>query len=244
MKRSYIFFGLSALLVGLLFSCVGNKKINPQEYLGTYMGELPCADCPGILTYVTLYADSTAAVTQFYYDSDNTSSTDYGRWIFEDGIFIVQTEWGKLYYKAEPDMTLLQTDSNGNVIPELRERYRLRKNEPMTVNDFEGKYRQEVFTDNGCPLVMTIAPATDDAVTVVITSATPDSCSFAGIGNIVNNQIEVPLASLIADSEAVMVIRPVANGVLNLFTSRFDDYTVLAGFGKEGISLAGDYVRM
>lgn len=43
---------------------IGNKIITKNDLLGTYMGELPCADCKGIKTVLTLGGNNRANYTE------------------------------------------------------------------------------------------------------------------------------------------------------------------------------------
>lgn len=58
---------------------------NSLDWAGTYRGVLPCADCPGIETTVTLRADGTYSATSRYLERDVARSSE-GRFTWsEDG---------------------------------------------------------------------------------------------------------------------------------------------------------------
>ena len=56
---------------------------NSLDWAGTYRGVLPCADCPGIETTVTLRADGTYSAASHYLD-DGPTVTGEGRFTWSD----------------------------------------------------------------------------------------------------------------------------------------------------------------
>ena len=57
---------------------VAHNSRNSLDWAGTYRGVLPCADCPGIETTVTLRADGTYSATSRYLERD-VARTGEGR---------------------------------------------------------------------------------------------------------------------------------------------------------------------
>ena len=80
MKKNLFFWGVAALLLGLVSCKSGNKNTEAGEEdqtvetvqapvfdkAGVYYGVLPCADCSGIETTLELMGDQTYKLTQVY----------------------------------------------------------------------------------------------------------------------------------------------------------------------------------
>lgn len=101
------------------------------DWQGVYKGVLPCADCEGIATEVTLNDDSTYIITRLYLGKDEATFEETGtfQWT-EDGNGIVLKEKVKdsptLFKVGENH--LLHLDQDGEKIEgELAEMYVLRK---------------------------------------------------------------------------------------------------------------------
>jgi heat shock protein HslJ len=58
---------------------------NALDWTGTYKGVLPCADCPGIETVVTLNADGTYTSTSRYLGKSDQSFDQQGRFQWDSG---------------------------------------------------------------------------------------------------------------------------------------------------------------
>ncbi len=127
MKRGRYYAAVWAIAIAMMAACSGKRSVDTEVYYGTYVGVLPCADCPGILTHVSINGDSTASVSRLYYGSDSTVETKRGRWTYADGIFTVKVPWEELYYKAETDTTIMMVDRSGEVPPAMQDIYRLHK---------------------------------------------------------------------------------------------------------------------
>ena len=89
-KETIITLWYILALVGI--SSCSNKKQN-MEILqkvkpGVFVGKLPCADCPGIETSVTINPDSTIVMTSLYLNSNGTSFTQYGKWSIKDSLIV------------------------------------------------------------------------------------------------------------------------------------------------------------
>lgn len=74
-------------LTFVLFGCqraqtrgTSNDSAGHLVLPATYKGTIPCADCPGIATTLTLRADSIYALRSVYQDRDGVPQIDFGRW--------------------------------------------------------------------------------------------------------------------------------------------------------------------
>lgn len=221
----------------------------PADYLCLFQGTLPCGDCPGIETKVTFFPDSTAAITRLYLDSDGTSETEYGTWVYQDSTFTVMTNSNDsvpyqetFIFKVLPDEEIALTGEDQIIKAENV----LLKKQPLTLKDFEGSYVQDGDTKGSYAQSLTLSAADNNRVQVNIAQSggKGKGCTFAGTGRIVNNQIEVDLKDTDPNLSATMVIRPNPEGTgMNVFVSRIDQLHDLMYFCGGGGSLAGDYIK-
>lgn len=79
MKKFIFMTGLICLMVGMsacksnkeasgTSTSVGDNSRNSLDWAGTYSGIVPCADCPGIETQITLYSNNTYKMSRQYMD--------------------------------------------------------------------------------------------------------------------------------------------------------------------------------
>lgn len=61
----------------------GAPTFDQKGFAGTFRGTLPCADCPGIDTVLSLKADGTYALTEDYQGDDMRDSELDGTWTAE-----------------------------------------------------------------------------------------------------------------------------------------------------------------
>lgn len=118
----------------ILVSCQGRNSKNTEQtevipyYVGVFQGVLPCADCPGINTSLTLNADSTFALNEKYGDSKDT--TIYGDYeIYAGGqILNLFVDSGLVYIYEVGANGLIMLDADGHRIEgELASHYVLTK---------------------------------------------------------------------------------------------------------------------
>ncbi len=110
-----------------------HRAANSLDYAGTYRGVLPCADCEGIETTVTLSADGTYRMSTRYLgkgDGKVYESSGLYRWD-EDGTRITLDGGdGQVYRYFVGEGTLRQLDLEGNRIGgDLADHYILQKTE-------------------------------------------------------------------------------------------------------------------
>ncbi len=103
---------------------------NSLDWAGTYVGTVPCADCPGIHTRLSLYKDGTFARVTRYLDRDGYTYVDRGSFSWDaDGrtIRLDGIEDAPDRYQVV-EQGVIQRDLEGNpVTGDLAERYRLSK---------------------------------------------------------------------------------------------------------------------
>ena len=119
---------LSILLVALvsiaLISCNNAKQKKAEtpdmhtsemalDYHGVYEGTLPCADCEGIKTKLTINDDNTFVLNSEYLGEENATFEDKGTYFIENGeILVTQEEDGEQKYYKLQEGSLAQLDTN------------------------------------------------------------------------------------------------------------------------------------
>jgi len=115
----------------IVVQTVHNSKIS-LDWEGTYSGVIPCADCPGIETQISLFYNNTFRMTRKYIDRNDTGSDYTGeiQWDKNGGSITLkgldEKEFATRYKVAEN--ALIQLDLEGNVITgDLASKYILTK---------------------------------------------------------------------------------------------------------------------
>ena len=117
-----------------------NKKDNSLTSLdwdGIYSGILPCADCEGIKTQLTLNYDQTYILKTQYIEKDDSVFFESGsfKWNEDGGSITLNNKNQQIYQVGEN--VLFHLDKNGNRITgDLAEKYNLKKKIPKLT----GKY--------------------------------------------------------------------------------------------------------
>jgi uncharacterized lipoprotein NlpE involved in copper resistance len=106
------------------------EESNQYDWTGTYKGILPCADCEGIETVITIYENMTFIIKTKYLSKDDMVYEQRGGFLWnEDGNTIILNEKNRTprqYLIGEN--YLLQLDLKGNKITgELADKYYLHK---------------------------------------------------------------------------------------------------------------------
>lgn len=244
--------GITTLLLVLLLSACGGKNETgnfEKGFEGTYVGLLPCASCPGISTHATFFDDNKVAITSLYYDSDDTSQTEWGTWEVNGKILTATMPYETTYHYVQlSDEVIMMTDSVGTPSENLAENYQLTKETPFTSSDFEGHYVMGDIEDADAYVQnLIVTPIDANTVNIVINSkGAGKGCEFTGKGIIINNQIELDLSEQHEKMDSTMVIRFALDeeDTLFLFTSTFDDRYDLMYFCGGGGSLTGNYVKV
>ena len=96
----------------------GHVSANSLDWQGRYTGVLPCADCPGIVTLLTLEPDQSYRLSTYYLGKDEK--------LFERrGVFIWEEKGSVIHLQNSPDdldryqvgeNILFQLDKQGNRI--------------------------------------------------------------------------------------------------------------------------------
>ncbi|MDR0799304.1 MAG: copper resistance protein NlpE [Dysgonamonadaceae bacterium] len=108
----------------------GHNSQNSLNWDGTYVGEIPCADCPGINVSIVLNPDETYSVTYVYIDRKGEPSVTTGKFTWDEAGSVIKLDSQDLppYYKVIEN-GLIQLDMEGNLITgELADKYVLKQN--------------------------------------------------------------------------------------------------------------------
>ena len=140
MKNSLLFLLLTISLIGC--SQKKNQEIKlivdehssrmSVDWVGTYEGTMPCADCSGIETMLTISEDNSYIITQSYQGKGGQIFEEKGlfQWDETGSIITLQREGeeSKFHQYRVGENVLFKLDSNGNRINgDLSEFYILKK---------------------------------------------------------------------------------------------------------------------
>ena len=93
----------------------GDNSMTSLDWDGTYEGELPCADCEGIKTVVTINSDNTYSIQETYLGKETTPTETTGTFEWDDqGQKILLSNDRNAYFVGENTLTLLDSDGNKN----------------------------------------------------------------------------------------------------------------------------------
>ncbi|MEE6130368.1 copper resistance protein NlpE [Chryseobacterium arthrosphaerae] len=97
-------------------SAQGDTSENALDWNGTYEATVPCADCPGIKTSLTLNNDKTFSITEEYIDR-KSKNEDKGSftWDATGSIITLKGKTANYKYKVGEGM-LIQLDMDGKEI--------------------------------------------------------------------------------------------------------------------------------
>jgi len=110
---------------------------NSLDWAGSYMGVVPCADCPGIETRITLNKDGTYTMIRRYIDKDANAFETKGTFQWnEAGNAVILTDLRDkiITNYAVGENKLTQLDADGKVLSgNLANNYILAKADPLLV---------------------------------------------------------------------------------------------------------------
>lgn len=138
------------LLTGLFIASCGNSNRNIQnndrtpmavdsihnsrnslDYAGTYVGTMPCADCSGIRTEITLNADGTYSMVSVYEGKGNEGENtfrDSGRYTWNNAGSVITLNNDSTEQYQVGENQLIALDMHGEKITgELADMYILKK---------------------------------------------------------------------------------------------------------------------
>ncbi|MBO3096975.1 copper resistance protein NlpE [Gelidibacter pelagius] len=105
----------------------GDNSMTSLDWNGVYEGEVPCADCEGIKTVVTINSDKTYTIQETYLGKETTPIETKGSFEWDDqGQRILLSNDRNPYFVGENTLTLLDSEGNKNT-GDLEALYVLRK---------------------------------------------------------------------------------------------------------------------
>ncbi|WP_298531185.1 copper resistance protein NlpE N-terminal domain-containing protein [uncultured Algibacter sp.] len=108
----------------------GHSSQNTLDWEGVYKGTIPCADCEGIKTSITLLEGNKYVRIMEYLEKPDSSFKDNGAFVWDEGgaVIIIDEGNAKQSYKVGENV-LIYLDKAGNQIEgDLAVKYRLMKN--------------------------------------------------------------------------------------------------------------------
>lgn len=139
--RSINFLLVASILLITMPQCSGKtsgkvvygpeSKQSQNDITGIYTGVLPCADCPGIETTITVHQDNSYEKTQVYTQKDSVPFISAGiiKKGEDDNTWVFKSRYNETFYQYE-DSALKLLDINRKEIDSLLEQhYILKKKE-------------------------------------------------------------------------------------------------------------------
>ncbi|WP_228455384.1 copper resistance protein NlpE [Chryseobacterium sp. Tr-659] len=97
-------------------TAAGDTSENALDWAGTYEAVVPCADCPGIKTSLTLNNDKTFSIKEEYLER-NSKNEDKGTFVWDTTGSIITLKGKSASYKYKVgENTLFQLDMDGKEI--------------------------------------------------------------------------------------------------------------------------------
>lgn len=107
-----------------------HNAANSLDWQGTYTGTIPCADCSGIQTSLTLNDDQTYTLNEVYKDKKDGNFSSTGKFTWdENGSVITLTsdsDTPRHFFVAENQLIMLDTEGK-RIEGELEAQYHLKK---------------------------------------------------------------------------------------------------------------------
>ncbi|WP_070963731.1 copper resistance protein NlpE [Vibrio sonorensis] len=103
---------------------------NSLDWNGVYTGQLPCADCTGIDTSLTLHSDQTYTLEESYLGQDEAVFSSSGRfeWNRDGNVIILDNSVGAINHYFVAENQLWKLDIHGQKVQgPLADKYRLIK---------------------------------------------------------------------------------------------------------------------
>ncbi len=123
-------------LAMIMASCTNNQsksneqqEESTQDFYGTYQGVLPCADCPGIKTVLTLRDDTTYDLSTEYLEKGDGEVVTSGVYTLENDVItlITPSTNEETYYKILDGKLAFLSPDKQLIEGELADKYILTK---------------------------------------------------------------------------------------------------------------------
>ena len=145
-------YALLVLVAAAMFSCNSNQKPNDQQaektestemkdmhtaensldYWGVYEGTLPAADCPGIMTTLTINKDNTFTLHSVYIDRKDATFDEKGTYTVNGNILTTtEGDGSNFFYKIEEGQLRMLDGDKQPVTGDLAEHYVLKQTQAL-----------------------------------------------------------------------------------------------------------------
>lgn len=253
MKKST--FLAVAIAVSLFGACKNNKAQNQAEtqtpvaenqsatdVTGVYTGTLPCADCAGIKTVLTLKDANDFELSSTYLKDEPKTFLEKGKANWDEATQTLTLSAGQTdeqkFLLENGNFVLLNAEGKKNE-GELAAHYVLTKFSPENIvgHYFNGEPGKGYYDE------LVIEPLKGNQYSVKITSGgTAKGCKFDAKGTLDGNRIVLNLNDLQKDMTSTMIIS-FAGKTAEVFTADEEHRYDLMYFCGGGGSLAGEYVK-
>lgn len=214
---------LTAVFCIFLFSCAskvktgqplptGDNSMVSLDWNGTYRGTLPCADCEGIETWITLNLDKTYLLKTKYIGRSETYLEHKGSFTWNDaGSTIILSdvrENPKQFLVGEGK--LFQLDMSGKRITgDLADKYILAKTNAMTADPlFDNQWKLIELMGKSVPSA--VAPLQD--ITLMFTKEGNRVSGYSGCNNY-NGGFSTPAPSRLSFAQMVSTMKACMNNM-------------------------------
>ncbi|WP_430612990.1 copper resistance protein NlpE N-terminal domain-containing protein [Flavobacterium sp. JP2137] len=209
-----------------------------------FEGLIPCPDCPGIETTLSIHADSTLNKRFYYQGKEDFPQRLSGVWKLKDSVFEANFDGNKEFYKIKSGRVLARVGSDRKeVIGKLAQDYLLGLAQKVAVDSLAAVYTLgDSLSDPYRVLELKHLKKNNFEVKLQLTSQDKTAEFLAqGVYNPEAHQIEVPLAESYPDLSGVMIIQ-FSRHKVHIGTQEKDETEALKSFW-EGISIGGTYSK-
>ncbi len=133
---------------------IGDNSADSPDWTGVYQGVLPCADCDGLVTTLTLNKDKTFKRVMVYKGKSDQAFEESGKFTWDNtgSVVMLQGITGSPSYYKVGENQVMQLDLQGKAVEgELAEMYILKKTEQVFDPSLTGK-KWKLVELNGKPV--------------------------------------------------------------------------------------------
>ncbi|PIE62084.1 MAG: hypothetical protein CSA25_06920 [Desulfobacter postgatei] len=232
---------LSLCLLFVFSACQFNNTAVTVDYAGVYKGTLPCADCGGIESKLTLNKDQRFIYERTYIGKDGRF-TDTGRYTVNEKILTIQENNTPVhFFIGERDLLFLNNDlkpAQGVLAPY----YTLKKQGKFT---YPGRYETFSEGEGAYKQILFISPKGKEYQVEFSASKVGgvENCHFSGTAWLENGTLWANI-STDETQEILMYIVPTHDNLgVDVFTPDFEDRFHLMRYCRGGASLSGEYIK-
>ncbi|WP_018674836.1 copper resistance protein NlpE [Riemerella columbina] len=221
-----------------------SQEISENKFQGVYKGTLPCADCAGIETSLTLVDHNKAIYKTSYIDHLDGTSTIMGTYQIEGDILTLKLPNETLYFSVTDKHLKWLNQDKKPVEGELAPFYILNKVDTSKFN-YEGEYAINSSKEKGAYWQKLSIKKEVKGYLVSFTASEvngKEACRFSDYGTIKSDTLFVDMKS--GGKTIPMAIAPTHDQLgVEVFTKNFENRFQLMYYCSGGGSLAGNYLK-